>query len=153
MSRSLEEFIAMLPQRQRDAIARRVKEMEEEELTLQQLRKVRRMTQFRLAKALGISQDGVSKLENRSDLLLSTLTDYVESMGGTLRLVATFKGMRPVSIYGFCDIAPARKTKARKTKAHKTKAHKIRPSKRAAKTLPAKSRNRGNVAPVARAAE
>ncbi len=42
-----------------------------EEMTLQELRQARKLTQVRLAKTLGISQDGVSRLEKRSDLLLS----------------------------------------------------------------------------------
>ena len=42
-----------------------------EEMTLQELRQARKLTQVRMAKVLGISQDGVSRLEKRSDLLLS----------------------------------------------------------------------------------
>jgi hypothetical protein len=44
-----------------------------EEMTLRELRKARRLTQVRMARALGITQDGVSRLKKRSDLLLSTL--------------------------------------------------------------------------------
>jgi DNA-directed RNA polymerase specialized sigma subunit len=36
-------------------------------MTLQELRLVRKLTQVRMAKTLGISQDGVSRLEKRSD--------------------------------------------------------------------------------------
>jgi hypothetical protein len=43
-----------------------------------------------MAKVLGISQDGVSRLEKRIDLLLSTLRKSVEAMGGNLSLVAEF---------------------------------------------------------------
>ena len=42
------------------------------EMTLQELRQARKLTQVRLAKPLGITQDGVSRLKKRSDLLLST---------------------------------------------------------------------------------
>ena len=61
-----------------------------EEMTLQELRQARKLTQVRMAKVLGISQDGVSRLEKRSDLLLSTLRKSVEAMGGNLSLVAEF---------------------------------------------------------------
>jgi DNA-binding XRE family transcriptional regulator len=44
-----------------------------EEMTLQELRQARKITQVRMAKELGINQNGVSRLEKRSDLLLSTL--------------------------------------------------------------------------------
>lgn len=99
-----EEFLASLPAHEQAAIARRMKEIGEEELTLRQLRKAMRITQTRLAKKLKITQDGVSKLENRSDLLLSTLQDYVEAMGGTLTLVATLPGLRRVTLTGFADL-------------------------------------------------
>ena len=53
-------------------------------MTLQELRQARKLTQVRLAKALGIPQDAVSRLEKRSDLLLSPLRRSVEAMGGKL---------------------------------------------------------------------
>jgi transcriptional regulator with XRE-family HTH domain len=59
-------------------------------MTLQELRQARKLTQVRMAKTLGISQDGVSRLKKRSDLLLSTLRKSVEAMGGNLSLVAEF---------------------------------------------------------------
>jgi transcriptional regulator with XRE-family HTH domain len=69
-----------------------------EEMTLQELRQAPKLTQVRLAKALGITQDGVSRLEKRSDLLLSTLRKSVEAMGGNLSLVAEFPDREPVML-------------------------------------------------------
>jgi DNA-binding XRE family transcriptional regulator len=77
-----------------------------EEMTLQELRRARKLTQVRLAKALGISQDGVSRLEKRSDLLLSTLRKSVEAMGGNLSLVAEFPDRKPVILCGIADVEP-----------------------------------------------
>jgi DNA-binding XRE family transcriptional regulator len=71
-----------------------------EEMTLQELRQARKLTQVRMAKALGITQDGVSRLEKRSDLLLSTLRKSVEAMGGNLSLVAEFPDREPVVLSG-----------------------------------------------------
>jgi hypothetical protein len=34
-----------------------------------------------------VRQDGVSRLEQRSDLLISTLRNYVEAMGGDLQVI------------------------------------------------------------------
>jgi len=62
----------------RKKIAARAAQLIAEEMTLQELRRARKLTQVRMAKALGIGQDGVSKLEKRSDLLLSTLRKTVE---------------------------------------------------------------------------
>ena len=71
-----------------------------EEMTLQELRQARKLTQVRIAKTLGISQDGISRLEKRSDLLLSTLRKSVEAMGGSLSLVAEFPDREPVILSG-----------------------------------------------------
>ncbi len=53
-----------------------------------------------MAKALGITQDGASRLEKRSDLLLSTLRGYVEAIGGSLSLIAEFPDRKPVMLSG-----------------------------------------------------
>ena len=75
-----------------------------EEMTLQELRRARKLTQVRMAKALGITQDGVSRLEKRSDLLLSTLRKSVEAMGGNLSLVAEFPDREPVILSGIANV-------------------------------------------------
>jgi hypothetical protein len=49
-----------------------------------------------MAQVLGISQDSVSRLEQRSDLLISTLRGSVEAMGGRLSLVVEFPNQDPV---------------------------------------------------------
>jgi len=68
-----------------------------------ELRRARKLTQVRIAKKLGISQDGVSRLEKRSDLLLSTLRKTVSAMGGTLSLVAEFPDRQPVILSGIAE--------------------------------------------------
>ncbi len=67
-------------------------------VTLKDLRKAAKQTQEDLAAALGVGQDTISRLEKRSDMLLSTLEHYVESIGGKLELVATFPGRPPMLI-------------------------------------------------------
>lgn len=66
--------------------------------TLKDLRKAAKQTQEELAAVLGVGQDTISRLEKRSDMLLSTLRHYVESMGGKLDLVAKFPNRPPVVI-------------------------------------------------------
>ena len=77
-----------------------------EEMTLQELRQARKLTQVRIAKVLGISQDGVSRLEKRSDFLLSTLRKTVEAMGGNLSLIAEFPDREPVVLSGIAEAEP-----------------------------------------------
>jgi transcriptional regulator with XRE-family HTH domain len=73
-------------------------------LRSQDLRKARRLTQEQMAKSLGIRQDSTSKLEKRTDLLLSTLRGYVEAMGGKLELRAEFPDRPAVILTGLADL-------------------------------------------------
>lgn len=61
-----------------------------EAMPLQELRQARALSQDEMAKALGIKQAAVSKLERRTDMYLSTLRKFVEAMGGRLEIVAHF---------------------------------------------------------------
>jgi DNA-binding XRE family transcriptional regulator len=90
MTVTLEKMLAELPADERASIEARAKQLIAEEMTLQDLRKARSLTQERMAERLGIGQDSVSRLEKRSDLLLSTLRGYVAAMGGNLRLIVEF---------------------------------------------------------------
>ncbi|GGC10017.1 hypothetical protein GCM10007205_18900 [Oxalicibacterium flavum] len=66
--------------------------------TLKDLRKRAGQTQEEMAASLGVGQETISRLEKRSDMLLSTLHHYVETIGGQLTLVATFPNQPPVII-------------------------------------------------------
>ena len=72
-----------------ERIRRRV-EAAAEVMTLHQLRRARELTQVELAKALKINQGAVSTMEKRTDMYVSTLRNYVEAMGGSLRITAEF---------------------------------------------------------------
>jgi transcriptional regulator with XRE-family HTH domain len=89
--KSIDQIIANLPPQRRAKIEARTREVIGEELALQQLRKARRLTQKQMARFLGVGQDSISRLESRSDLLISTLQSYVEAMGGALKIVVEFK--------------------------------------------------------------
>jgi len=60
-----------------------------------------------MVETLGIGQDGVSRLEKRSDLLLSTLRTYIEAMGGQLSLIAEFPDREPVTLFGLATMETA----------------------------------------------
>src|ERR1022692_783887 len=92
--------IRKLSPMQRKKVEVRAAELIAEEMTLRDLRKARKLTQVRMAHTLGITQDSVSRLEQRSDLLLSTLRRTVEAMGGSLSLVAEFPDRAPVVLSG-----------------------------------------------------
>ena len=50
----------------------------------------------------------MSRLEQRSDLLISTLRGYVEAMGGRLSLIAEFPNQDPVVLAGLAAIESAK---------------------------------------------
>jgi len=97
---NVNDKIGKLSPARRRKVEARAKELIAQEMTLRELRKARKLTQVRMAKALGINQDSVSRLEKRSDLLLSTLRKTVEAMGGNLSLVAEFPDRAPVVLSG-----------------------------------------------------
>lgn len=68
--------------------------------TLQQLRKALNRTQEQIGQQMGKKQVSVAQLEKRSDVLLSTLRDYIEALGGELDLIVRFKDRAPVRLAG-----------------------------------------------------
>ncbi len=68
------------------------------ELPLQELRHALELTQQQLATQLDMNQATLSKMEKRTDMLLSTLRRYLNAMGADLELVAKFPGGEEVII-------------------------------------------------------
>jgi len=106
MGKTLDEVIAALPRKQQAEVKRRAAELIAEEMTLRDLRKAMELTQVRMSELLDVKQNSISRLEARSDMLLSTLTGYVAAMGGRMRLVAEFPDRPPVTLRGLADVAP-----------------------------------------------
>lgn len=104
--KTLKQKMKSIGSARRKKIEARAASLVAEEMTLRELRQARKLTQVRMAKVLGISQDGVSRLEKRSDLLLSTLRKSVEAMGGNLSLVAEFPDREPVVLSGIAEVEP-----------------------------------------------
>lgn len=98
MAVSLEDKLAGLPANRRAKVDARAAELIAEEMTLHDLRRALDRTQVRVARELGVKQETVSRLEKRSDMLLSTLRGYVEAMGGELDLIAKFPDRPPVRL-------------------------------------------------------
>jgi len=113
MSVNVREKIRKLNSTQRKKVAARAAELIAEEMSLRELRKARKLTQTRVAKALGITQDSVSRLEKRSDLLLSTLRKTIKAMGGDVRIVAQFPDRAPVVLSQLSEEHPQRKSSRR----------------------------------------
>ena len=112
---TLKDKMKELSPAQRKKVEARAAELIAEEMTLRELRHARKLTQVKMAKTLGVTQDSVSRLEKRSDLLLSTLRKTVEAMGGNLSLVAEFPDRAPVVLSGITEDDSRQKSKAKST--------------------------------------
>ena len=65
-------------------------EIERHQASLAKVRKLRALAQATVAEAMGMDQSEISRLERRTDLLLSTLRRFVYATGGELHLVASY---------------------------------------------------------------
>ena len=98
--KSMKEIKASLSPERRAKIDKRSKEATAQINVLNELRKTKNVTQLEMAKLLAIAQSGVSRIENRDDVLLSTLENYVKALGGHLRITAEFQDAEDIEIFG-----------------------------------------------------
>lgn len=117
MPTNVDDIIRKLPAARRKKIEARAAQLIAEEMTRRQLRVALQRTQVDVAKALGITQDSVSRLEQRADVLLSTLRNYIEALGGSLSIIAEFPDHAPVQLTGIAEEEPKPGKKRTRTKA------------------------------------
>jgi DNA-binding XRE family transcriptional regulator len=115
MATTLREKLASLPIERRAKIDAKAQQLIAEEMSLRSLRKARLLTQEKVAELLDIRQENVSRIEKRADLLISTLRDYVGSMGGELRLIVEFPDYPPIELSGFGEVEAEKSIAKRST--------------------------------------
>ncbi len=91
----LQEIWENLPADRKARIEARTRDLKVEYLTLQELRQATGLTQARVSQELGMPQSNVLRLEKGSDMLLSTLRQYIEAMGGKLNLTVELPNKPP----------------------------------------------------------
>ncbi len=104
MTTTLKNKLKKLSPARRRKINSRAKELISKEMALGDLRKALHLTQTAMSSKLHMNQESISRLERRSDLLLSTLVSYIKAMGGELKLIAKFPNRPPIILRGFKDI-------------------------------------------------
>ena len=107
--RSFKDLTKKFSPERRARVTARVAELKTE-MALAELRQARDRSQQELARTLKVKQPAVAKLEKRTDMYVSNLRRYIEGLGGSLEITATFPEGR-VSIVNFGDL---RKTKLEK---------------------------------------
>jgi DNA-binding XRE family transcriptional regulator len=88
-ARKFSELLNSMPAARRARVEDRVRKTMAA-MHLDELRRARELTQAKLAETLGVNQGEISKIEHRTDLHLSTLSGYVQALGGTLEIRAVF---------------------------------------------------------------
>lgn len=73
-------------------------EINSRQATLRRLREARALTQSTVAELLDMDQSEVSRLERRSDMLLSTLRRFVQATGGEMHIVVSYPDGGPVEL-------------------------------------------------------
>lgn len=81
----------------------RIKESLRQDMALAELRQALSFTQSTLAETLGVGQAEISKIENRTDIFISTLKRFLEAMGGELEIRAKFQG-QSIKITNFSSL-------------------------------------------------
>ena len=60
------------------------------EMSLNELRQARDLSQKMLAEVLNVQQPSIDKMEKRTDMYLFTLRSHIEAMGGELDIITRF---------------------------------------------------------------
>ena len=89
MARNYKELQAKMDPAHRADNQQRVRE-ELQRMALEELRGAKQLTQADMAEMLDVPQSSISRIEQRADMYLSTLRNYIHAVGGELRIQAVF---------------------------------------------------------------
>src|SRR5450631_1684538 len=89
MARNFKQLQDKMNPAMREDNRRRVRE-ELQRMALEELRSARRLTQADMAEMLDVPQSSISRIEQRADMYLSTLRNYLHALGGVLQIQAVF---------------------------------------------------------------
>jgi predicted transcriptional regulator len=98
LSKNMEQLWNNFSDNEKSEIEARYAHLSVEYMTLQEIRKSKNLTQDSMAELLGIKQENVSRMERRNDMRLSTIREYIEALGGTLQITATFADNKTINI-------------------------------------------------------
>jgi transcriptional regulator with XRE-family HTH domain len=102
MARSYKELQLKMDPASRADNRDRVRE-ELERMALEEVRSAKELTQVDIAEMLNVPQSSISRIEQRADMYLSTLRNYVHALGGVLQVQVIFPDGQAVVIHRFGD--------------------------------------------------
>lgn len=89
MTKPLKTLLDGMSEERKDRIQKMTEQLVNE-VDLYELRKAKELTQQQLASELNQSQAAISKLENQSDMYISTLRRFLSALGADLKIIAQF---------------------------------------------------------------
>ena len=89
MAKPFRDLLKNLPKERLERIEKRKKDVLQD-ITIRDLRQVYECTQKQLGESLKINQAAISKMENQTDMHISTLRKLLEGMGARLKIIAEF---------------------------------------------------------------
>jgi predicted transcriptional regulator len=104
MGKTLKEMMNRLPKERQEKIEAMAAELISEEMSLRELRQELNLTQESIAQKLGINQESVSRTEKRTDLMLSTVRNHIEALGGELQLLVHLPNRPPIILKEFSTV-------------------------------------------------
>ncbi len=102
MARNYKELQAKIDPARRATTQQRVRQ-ELQTMALEELRNAKQATQTEMAELLDLPQSSISRIEQRTDMYLSTLRNYIQAMGGVLQVQAIFPDGGTVILNRFGD--------------------------------------------------
>lgn len=100
MARNFKELLAKMSPESRARSEAKTQCMLQD-MSLDELRVARTLTQENLCARLQVKQSTISKLERRADMYISTLSHFIEALGGELEIRAVFPDREDVRITQF----------------------------------------------------
>jgi DNA-binding XRE family transcriptional regulator len=124
MGKSIDELISSMPAERRELIETSALQIANDMIaqadSLEVLRKACGLTQAEVARILGVQQNAVSQLENRTDIYISTLQKFIKALGMDLEILLVSKDGRRIPLPNFhpwkevsAKVAPATKQKSK----------------------------------------
>ena len=89
MAKPFRDLLKNLPKERLERIEKRKKDVLQD-ITIRDLRQVYECTQKQLGESLKINQAAISKMENQTDMHISTLRKLLQAMGARLKIIAEF---------------------------------------------------------------
>jgi transcriptional regulator with XRE-family HTH domain len=104
MAKTLAEIMAKFTSEEQAEIEDQAQELIAQQMILIELKKAYQLSQIELAQKLNIQEDRISQLEKQTDLLLSTFSHHLQTLGGNLKLIVEMPENKLFIINHLADI-------------------------------------------------